>query len=148
MTATTNGRVRFAVQEIRTVDEIDWLCGVSQLQPDELATAPYILETNERTAIAIHDQIGVHKQSDNYSESTTRLVAVIVGSAGPSDLYRVGSAGEWLHDRTLDFPILYIEVAGSKALVSERMRFDDSVLMYEPQDVGPRREERPWWRFW
>jgi len=143
--------VRFSVTGFRQTEEAEIVCGFRRLDPDESPDAEYVIVMNAQADAAVEYQIGVHLQTENYDPSTTRVVGIILGEAGLIKVYRVGPNGELEFDRSIEAPILFVEVAGPNASATERTQFDDQILLYEPEEVRAereKREQRPWWKFW
>ena len=141
----------FTVSELRRVGEIEVLCGMRRLVPGETTNVPWVLAVAAQAEDSIDFQVGMHLRSDNYEEATTRLIGIVIGETGPITLYQVGAGGALSIDRTIETPILFVEIAGSKAPPADRTKFDEQILMYEPEEVQAeeaKATKRPWWKFW
>lgn len=139
--------IYYCVDELRGDESLSIICGLRRLQPDALLETSLVLEVSSRVDARIEEQLGIHLQSSNYDDSTTRLVGVFVPVNDPSKLFRVQEDRSLKYDRTFDGPLLLIEVAGANANRAERGQLDDKVLMYQPSEFVVEKP-RPWWKFW
>ncbi|MDB5342823.1 MAG: hypothetical protein JWP89_1200 [Schlesneria sp.] len=146
-TSNDSPRVYFSVEEFRG-DELTIICGLRRLEPDEPPHAPFVMAVSSQVAAEISDIVGLHLQSPNYHETTTRLVGMIVGTADPIEILRANEDGSLSLDRAIDESILRVEIAGPKASRAEREQFDSRILVYPPREVRTRPKPRPWWKLW